>query len=364
MEHTSIFRKEYLIGLLPLGVLLAWSASFYPGMIEKYYSTGANRVITKTLSQAAGLFPFSLAEIGIISLLLASVWWAVRLLAALLNRRLVIAGKMLVNALIGISSAYFVFILLWGLNYYRLPFSDTAHLKVEPASPAYLAEVCEDLIGRTNRLRFQVQEDKNGVMQLSGGKKEAFKRAAAGYLAAGSRYPVLSGNYGRPKYIVIKGSLSYAGFSGVYCPFTGEPNVDGSLPEADLVYTVCHEMAHQRGFAREDEANYISYLTCSMNPDPGFKYAGSLLAVIQSMNMLEKYDPESYKRLERTYCKGLKRDLAESEIYWQSHKGKLWKLTDRVNDIYLKSNGQSDGVYSYNRMVDLLIAEHRAGRIH
>lgn len=365
MHGKRSFRKEYLIAFLPAGIILAYIASLLPSTIEKYYSTGIDRLIVQVLSRSAGILPISLAEIGFVLTMILTMCWTIKLIGAVvIKRRMGYAGHLLVNGLIAVSIAYFLFIVLWGLNYYRLPFAEAAQIKVEPASTDYLTEVCRDLINRANQLRNQVHEDEYGVMQLSGGKEKVFINANKGYLAAEKIYPELGGSYGFPKSIIIKESMSYLGFSGVYCPFTGEPNVDAAVKDSDLPYTVCHEMAHQRGYAREDEANYISYLTCSMNPDPGFQYSGNLLALIQAMKMLGKYDPEGYKQLEKTYSDGLKRDLAASEHYWQDHEGRLWVLTNNVNDIYLKSNGQTDGVYSYNRMVDLLIAEHRAGIAH
>ena len=54
--------------------------------------------------------------------------------------------------------------------------------------------------------------------------------------------------------------LSYLGISGIFIPFTCEANVNATLPDWEIPFTACHELAHQRGFAREDEANYVGYL--------------------------------------------------------------------------------------------------------
>ena len=153
--------------------------------------------------------------------------------------------------------------------------------------------------------------------------------------------------------------MSYEGISGFYFPFTGEPNVNIDIPASIIPCTVCHEMAHQRGFAREDEANFISYLVCSINPDVTFQYSGTLLALINSMNSLYKYAPQKYKTLIATYSKGLNRDLLELDQYWNYYEGPLEKLSTKINNTYLKANLQKNGVFSYGRMVDLLLAENR-----
>ncbi|PKM77283.1 MAG: hypothetical protein CVU90_08230 [Firmicutes bacterium HGW-Firmicutes-15] len=173
----------------------------------------------------------------------------------------------------------------------------------------------------------------------------------------------MGGRYGQPKGIFLSEPMSYLGFAGVYSPFTGEANINMSLPDAMLPCTVSHEMAHQWGFAREDEANYIAYLTCNLNPNPDFQYSGNLLAVIISMNMLKKYDIERYLQLQEKYSHGVREDLKNYSVFLKKHESIAGNISNDVNDLYLKSNRQVDGVYSYNRMVDLLIADFRSKKI-
>ena len=118
-------------------------------------------------------------------------------------------------------------------------------------------------------------------------------------------------------------------------------------------------MAHQRGFAREDEANFIAYLVCKSSDYSEFQYSGYLLAAIYSMNALYEYDPDSYKELSAKYSDGVRRDLRYDADFWKQFAGPAEKLQEKVNDTYLKSNKQSDGIHSYGRMVDLLLAEYK-----
>lgn len=294
--------------------------------------------------------------------LLFLLWKLVEILVILFRtkkHRQAWVRRYLMNALILFSIIYLAFILLWGLNYNRLSFARIANLDVQPATTGELAEVCSILIDRTNALRLQVDVDENGVMQAAAGKAAILQRAGAGYKKAAAIYPELGGTYGQPKGIWLSEPMSYLGLTGVYCPFTGEANVNMAVPDSLLPAVASHEMAHQRGVAREDEANYIAYLTCNLNPDPDFKYSGNLLAVMESMNMLETYDPERYLQLQAKHSDGVKQDLNFCAQFWKEHESPAGELSDTANDLYLKSNRQHDGVYSYNRMVDLLIAEFR-----
>jgi hypothetical protein len=119
-------------------------------------------------------------------------------------------------------------------------------------------------------------------------------------------------------------------------------------------------MAHQRGFAREDEANFIGYLVCKAHKDVDFQYSGYLLATIYSMNALYKYDIDSYNELTAKYNEGVRRDLQNNSEFWKQFEGPIEEMQEKINDSYLKSNKQADGIYSYGRMVDLLLAEYRS----
>ncbi len=128
-----------------------------------------------------------------------------------------------------------------------------------------------------------------------------------------------------------------------------------------VAYTAAHEAAHQRGLAREDEANFSSYLVLSNTDDVYLKYSGTILALIHSMNALYKYDADEYTRLRNMYNDRLKADLRANSEFWQQYEGKVAETATEVNNTYLEHNDQEDGVQSYGRMVDLLLAYRRAG---
>lgn len=350
--------------LLPAALLVEWAAGFYPGLVEKTYTTGINRAIVRTLSLASGVFPFSLGEmvgLGLILLLFCYVLIKMHRITKGTAPRLRLATLgMKLLALVGF--VYFLFVLLWGLNYQRLPFAALAGLTIKPANSQELDEVCQGLLERAKRLRSGLHQDSRGVMYLQNGKEGVLEEAAAGYDAAALLYPELGGRYGKPKGVLFSEYMSYLGLAGVYNPFTGEANINMAFPDALLPATICHEMAHQRGFAREDEANYIAYLTCNYNPNREYQYSGTLLALLHAMAALKVSAPLQYSDLEKKISPEIKADLAEYNAYWRLHEGRAAKIGSRINDLFLKFNRQSDGIGSYNRMVELLLAERRAGR--
>lgn len=362
MKYQTNLKNFMLICLLPTGMLLFYISSFVPGFVERIYSESAYKLAAQVLSNITGLLPFSIAEFVLISLILFVLFKFIQTMLKLARSRTerqTIIFSFLKNIFIYISIIYFGFVAVWGLNYNRLPFSAIISLDVTPASVTDLEKLCEFLIERTNKIRESVHENQSGIAFLPNGISETFKSAADGFESISSSYPVLGGKYGNAKGIYLSHLMSYTGITGVYFPFTGEANVNTAIPGFMIPSTTCHEMAHQRGFSREDEANYIAYLVCDSHADADFQYSGNLLALIYSMNALYQYDKDKFSQLTDRYSSGVIRDLCYNSQFWEKYEGPVEKLSTEINNTYLKANGQKDGVHSYGRMVDLLIARYK-----
>lgn len=339
--------------------LLSLLAARSPAWVERLYSRLFYPPIGLLLSRFTSIVPFSLAEVTVVGSAVAAI---VGLAYWVLNgwRQPRAWLRQVRWLLIIIFFAYSSFTFLWGLNYHRQPLALTLRLEVQPAATQELAALCSDLLSRTNELRQLMPEDGQQVMQLTGGKWRALGRAQLGYQELAKQLPQVSGRFGAPKGVWLSQWWSYTGTAGMYFPFTGEANVNMAMPDINIPVVACHEMAHQRGFAREDEANYLAYLACTRHPDIEFQYSGLVMALSQVMRALYRVDPEAFAALRAEYDPGLIRDLQANQAYWQAFSGPVEQLSERMNDAYLKSNRQADGVQSYGRMVDLLLAERRA----
>lgn len=362
MSNKAILKKLVISLLIPLGAVLAHISSKKPALVERFYSEGIYQPIGSILSRVTGIFPFSVAELIVILIPAAFIVYTVMVLAKTVSRHgtnTMPLIKYATNILMIVSIAFFGFVSLWGLNYYRMPFAEIAGLEVQPASVKELESLCLSLIERANTLRSEIDVDAEGNMNIPGSRRDILNSCYKGYEALAQSYPELAGSYGNPKPIALSRLMNYTGICGIYFPFTGEANVNVSIPEFSLPSTASHEMAHQRGFSREDEANYISYLACTAHPEANFKYSGVLLALTNSMNALYQNDRSSFLKLSQNYSEGVRHDLAELNKFWAQYEGPVERTSERINNTYLKANNQKDGVRSYGRMVDLLIAEHR-----
>ena len=152
--------------------------------------------------------------------------------------------------------------------------------------------------------------------------------------------------------------LSRLDISGIYIPYTAEANVNTEQPALLLFASASHETAHYFGFAREDEANFIAYYVSGFSNDPAPRYSCEMLALMQCMNRLASVDEKLfYSVRERFFTPAMIRDLADYSRWTEQYKNDpLGSANNKINDAYLKHNGQTAGVNSYNDVAELLIA--------
>ena len=120
-----------------------------------------------------------------------------------------------------------------------------------------------------------------------------------------------------------------------------------------------HEMAHQCGFMREDEANFIGYLACKDATDPLTRYSGYSLAYDYALSALVKADRDTAVTVNDKLSEEVKADRRARSEYLRQFEGPVAEMSNAANNAYLKANQQQDGTRSYGRMVDLLLAEAR-----
>ena len=362
---TRARRRRWPLALLPAAGALQLAASASPPLVERLYWQRLYRVVSAMFAASSGRVPFSLGEALLWTGVGGAAAWTFRRLRQLVRargRRRALLVSTLADAWAAAGALYLAFVILWGLNYRRPSYASLAGLDARPATVAELTAVCEKLIRETNHARDGLPEDAAGVVRLAGGRPEALRRAPAGYGEAARIEPVLAGASAPAKPVIVSTVLSYLGISGIFSPFTGEANVNMTLPDPDVPFAACHELAHARGFAREDEANYVGYLACTRHPDSDFRYSGLLAASVYAMNELARVDREGHAGLDARRAPGVRRDLAALAAWAERYRGPAERVSQAVNNAYLKSQGQKEGVRSYGRMVDLLIAEGRPRR--
>lgn len=332
--------------LFSLGLLLC---AQYSTPFAEWYATRVYPALSRAVGGLSGRLPFSLGELLIYALIAAALAGIV-LLGIWRSRAALLAGAR--TALLTGGVILLLFTLLGGINYHRLPFSHFAGLEVGPSPADELEALCRSLIGEANAQARLLPQELPPVKKLSA-------RAPALMENLSKEFPALGGYYPNPKPVFLSRGMSHLQLLGIYFPFTAEANFNADAPYHEIPATLCHELSHLRGFMREDEANFIAYLACEGSDDPVFRYSGALLALDYAMSGLYGVDPARCIALYESYGERLTLDLGESRVYWSRYEGPAATVSRKANDAYLKVNAQLDGVRSYGRMVDLLLARRR-----
>lgn len=350
--------------LTAAAVFLSIAARKLPGFAQ-WYSTHLYPLWVGSIGRLMGYLPFSGSEMLLYILLICAVLWFVRLMRGYRKEVKGNNGKAPADVLSGgwnlillVSVLFFLYVANCGINYQRNSFSESSGIQAEEYTVEELKEVCQWLTRKVAAYSDTVERGEDGgmVLELPLGENAI---AAMGEL--GEEYPELAGYYPKPKKLVNSWILSIQDLSGVYSPFTIEANYNGDMQDYNIPFTACHELSHLRGFMQEQEANFIAFLACSGSEEEAFAYSGYLMGWIHCMNVLYRADYDVWEEVRSQLPPEAEADLKLNSEFWARYDGRIAEVSNRVNDTYLKANGQADGVKSYNRMVDLIVAYYKGG---
>ncbi|MCM1112728.1 MAG: DUF3810 domain-containing protein [Muribaculum sp.] len=249
----------------------------------------------------------------------------------------------------------------------------------------FVAEQC-------NRLSGEVERDERGYILYPGGFGASDGSGANGLAAGGAsnamadraraemrrlgeEYGQLSGYYPRPKPMFFSDFMCQQKMLGWYFPFSMEANYNRVAYVMNQPASMCHELAHLKGFIYEDEANLIGYLACVDSEDIYFQYSGylSVLGYLErDLSRAAKEYPEAFAAacaarepvalLDAVY----RDDIFVTKEEWERIEGKALLETETVDkatetflDTTLKANGVAEGTVSYSHVVELLLAYYR-----
>lgn len=176
-------------------------------------------------------------------------------------------------------------------------------------------------------------------------------------------FELLKGYYPNPKKIYYSDIMSQQYLAGIYFPFSMEANYNKLMYCSNYPSTICHELSHLKGYIREDEANFISYIACIHSDNEFIQYSGYLSVYYYLLNDLIEYGNEDiYSRMERPNEYASKDNIfVKEEVFEEIEKNSivstnvLSEATDKFIDSNLKLNGVKSGMDNYNEVVRLLI---------
>ncbi len=342
---------KLLIALsLILQIVLIKTLAQFPEFVERYYSHGIYQVISKLMHYTFGWIPFSMGDIFYTIAVIYLVRWIY-----IYRKRIIKDTKNWVLDIISaLSIGYFAFHLMWAFNYYRVPLHRSLNIEKDYTTEQ-LISFTKQLIVKSNTIHQQITEEDSAKIEMPYSKRELIALAPKGYDELAKEFPNLSYHPASLKRSIYSLPLTYMGFSGYLNPFTNEAQIDGLIPKYKYPTTCSHEMAHQLGYAAENEANFIGSMAAMHHKDIYFQYSGYTFALAHCLSDLYVRDPKMQAELIKLVNPGILKNYDEARQFWESYQNPSEVFFKNTYSGFLIANNQTGGIDSYNYVVALLV---------
>ena len=346
------------------------------------YTTRIYPVIGTLLSPISGFFPFAVGDIFIA---LSITWvifypiYEIGLRKKLARRYFFLAAKRgsypKKKVVFGRVAEYLLwvyvwFYMAWGLNYsqpniyYRIGMKPVEVSEAKFKAFAYqyadslnaLSIASDSIAGKSNAGKSifsdSIVDDglKNRVRDaiLNEYNKIGYKE---GINAPFNQHP-------HAKTMLFTPLSSMSGVTGSMGPFFCEFTLNGDILPHDYPATYAHEFAHFLGVANEGEANFYSYIVCTVSADKQVRFSGYYHIFFHVLNNV--FDILGEKEGEK-FLKHIRPEiiqLAKSDRrYWLGKRCKaLDAAQDFIFELYLKGNHVAEGRKSYSGVIGLILA--------
>ena len=354
-KYTSIYPSKWLRWLVPIILIVLIKAfSYFPKLVETYYSIPTYPIIAYLQRISFGWLPFSFGDICYSIFIIYLVVYGIKFVIPIIKKQgsWSIFKKKALNLLRATLWLYIIFNILWGLNYERLGIASQLQLKNTTYTDDELKNLVCDVVDELNATRKELG-DSNYIYPT---EKEIIDTSFDAYSNIKNEFPFLNYEHLSVKPSLLTLMVSYAGYSGYYNPFSGEAQVNTDLPKFYMPFVTCHEMAHQIGYASESEASFISYLVGIHSKNTLFRYSA----------LFELFLTANAELMQRDFWSGIlnlkslnplvKRDRRIFREFILGRQNNVEPIIKNVYDQYLKANQQKSGINSYNELVGWVIA--------
>ena len=362
-KKKGIYMKKYvpkfaLLSFIILALsLLAYYLAIGSSQIADLLNGSVSVAVRFILSSLSYPFPFSVFEALIILLpfiLFLTVFLIVRR-ADTTEKRV----RSVLSLLGAVSLIFTSYIYTLGVGYRTTPLAQ--RIGIEDKREIDVDDLCHvtgEVVDEINSLA-QSLTFSDGETHMEYDFNEMSRRLISAYDGMNKEYDLLINYPSRAKPVYFSTVMSDLGISGIYSFFTGEANVNVEYPDYTIPYTAAHELAHQRGISRENEANFVAFLVCIHSEDEYIRYSGYLSLYEYLSSALYRADPDLYYTIRGELSDIAVADMRASNAVYNEHKDSiLGKINDRLNDAYLKANG-TEGVVSYSYVVRLAVSYYQ-----
>jgi hypothetical protein len=258
-----------------------------------------------------------------------------------------------------VATLFSVFVLNFAAGYRGSTLDQKLDLERRKVSAEELYDTAVILINAINRETAEIEFYKDDFSIMPYTMEDMNRKLATAYGGFAADHTFISHTNSRVKPVLVSEVMSYMHITGVYSFFTGEANINVNFPDYTIPYTAAHELAHQRGIAREDEANFVAFLVCIDADDPYIRYSGYLNVYEYVANALWKADKDLYYKAVAHLNSEVKAEMTAYNRFYDKYKeSTVSQVSGTINNSYLQSQG-TPGTKSYGMVVDLTVAYYK-----
>ena len=351
----ALCPRRHVLLLVSAGLIALHLLTRRNHALMVFLSEKAVRPLHRALGTLNAHASFSVAELLIALAVTAILVYIINQIIQLIRKgeRPARLYRTLVTLLAAGTTVYALFCLLWGVYYYADDFTEKSGIENGEISVEQLASVTRYFADMADEYAARVPRDERGL--CASDKEELLRRSPEVFAETEKMVPCLAGPPLAAKGVRCSRVMSYLDFSGFFFPFTAEANVNTDMPACDLAATIAHELSHQRGVAKEQEANFTAVLACLEYGDPEYCYSACLLAFTHLGNALYDADRAAWEEIREGIGEEVLNDLRERSLYWRQFDTPVQTVSNTVYENFLYSYDQELGLKSYGACVDLLV---------
>lgn len=357
-KPPSFFPKFIYVlwGVLALSIIVYVLALISPSFAD-FYNSYPGAFVRAVLAYLTCLFPLSTAELLILSIPLIItliVFLAYKKYCRDLRSSIIFTVSLLTCA----SLFFSIFILGFGCGYHGSTLDKKLEIEKKAVAPQELEKTAALMAGMVNDASEFIKYGEDGFSIMPYSIFEMNKNLLSAYDKLCDKYDFIQKLHVGVKPVMLSEAMSYTHITGVYTYFTGEANINVNFPDYTLPFTAAHELAHQRGISREDEANFVAFLVCCESDDPYIRYSG-FLNMYEYLASALSAQPEAYRTVSSSLNPQIRAEMSAYSKFFNKYKNSTaGKVSEKVNDTFLQIQG-TVGTKSYGMVVDLAVAYYR-----